>query len=104
MAISIILKRIFWTIPILCLFWSPVQAQQVQCFPYDDLMERLHSLGERMTAAGIDGNGNLLQVLTSDSGAWSIVVRLEKGGTVYACPLSGGEGWQVVDPKRGRKS
>lgn len=86
------------------LFAWQAKAQQVQCFPYDDLLKRLHSLGERMTAAGIDGNGNLLQVLTSASGAWSIVVRLEKGGTVYACPLSGGDGWQVVDPKRGRKS
>lgn len=86
------------------LFAFQAKAQQVQCFPYDDLLKRLHSLGERMTAAGIDGNGNLLQVLTSETGAWSIVVRLEKGGTVYACPLSGGEGWQVVDPKRGQAS
>jgi len=86
------------------LFAWNAQAQQVQCFPYDDLIKRLQSLGERTTAAGIDGNGNLLQVLTSESGGWSIVVRVEKGGTVYACPLSGGEGWQFVKPKRGKPS
>lgn len=86
------------------LFAWNAKAQNVDCYLYDQFMEPMQLTGRSVTAAGIDGNGNLVQVLTSETGMWLIVVRLEKGGTVYACPLSGGEGWQNVEPKRGRAS
>lgn len=97
-------KPKLYVIPLLCLFWNPASAQQVQCFPYDKFIDRLQSIGERMTGAGVDANGNLVQVLVSEKGGWTFIVRLERAGTVYACPLSGGEGWQRRAPKRGQKS
>lgn len=104
MAISTILKNLLCAIPILCLFWNTAQAQDVQCFPYDRLMDRLGSIGEIMTAVGVDGNGNLVQVMTSESGGWTFLVRIERDSAVYACPLSAGEGWEHHEPKRGQKS
>lgn len=47
--------------------------------------------GEVLTAAGVDANGNLIQVYSSDDkGTWTIAMTLPGGTT---CVLSTGEGW-----------
>ena len=67
------------------------QSQPV-CVPPPVLAARLASqYGEAITAEGVDGNGNLLQVFTApDTGSWTIAVTLP-GGT--SCVVSSGEGW-----------
>tara|TARA_S200002703_G_scaffold34250_1_gene29638 strand:- start:2659 stop:2961 length:303 start_codon:yes stop_codon:yes gene_type:complete len=90
---------------ILCGLYSwNARAQQIQCFPYDRFIERLQSIGEQMNDAGVDGMGNLVQLFTSEAGAWTFFVRIERNGTVFACPLAGGEGWEHHKPKRGTES
>lgn len=46
--------------------------------------------GEVLTAAGVDSNGNLVQVYSSDGGTWTIVVTIPGGPS---CIVSAGEGW-----------
>lgn len=61
------------------------------CTPHDRLVEHLSkSFGEAMTAAGVDGRGNLVQVFSSAEGSWTIVVTIPGGPT---CVMSAGEGW-----------
>lgn len=71
----------------------PAQAQsQPVCVPPAVLAAKLDTqYGEAITAEGVDGNGNLLQVFTSpQTGSWTIAVTLPGGPS---CVVSSGEGW-----------
>jgi len=93
-------------IPILMMFWNPAAAQQgVKCFPYDAAMAHLNkNTSERMAGAGVDAHGNLVTLHAAPTGEWTIVVRLMRDGAAFACPLSAGQGWQVVTEKMGQPS
>lgn len=72
---------------------QPAQAQPV-CAPRDAIAEGLASgYGERVTAAGVDQRGNLIEVFSSDTGTWTIVLTIPGGP---ACLLSSGDGWQYM--------
>lgn len=61
------------------------------CTPHDRLVEHLgKSFGESMTAAGVDGRGNLIQVFSSAEGSWTIAITVPGGPT---CIMAAGEGW-----------
>ena len=68
------------------------------CVPAPALAERLASeYGEVLTAAGVDANGNLVQVYSSDAkGTWTIAVTVPGGPT---CVVSSGEGWTRENPE-----
>lgn len=85
----------------LCL---PANAQQIQCFPYDAFVERFSAMGGQLTAAGVDSEGRLVQVLTSSSGQWIVFVHLEREGVAFACPFTAGEGWEYHQPVWGEES
>jgi len=87
----------------------PANAQTAQlCMPKAELlMDQLgKQYGEVLTAAGVDANGNFVQVYSSDDkGTWTIAVTLPGGPT---CVISAGEGWvreQTAElPKPGQNS
>lgn len=62
--------------------------------------------GEKLTAAGVDAGGGLVQVYSNtESGTWTIAITIANGPT---CIVSSGEGWaheQTAElPKPGRTS
>lgn len=82
---------------LMAFFVTPVWAQRgPPCYERENLIDILaRRFGERMTAAGVDARGNLVQVFSAPAGNWTIAVTLPNGPT---CILSSGEGWQPVDP------
>jgi len=67
------------------------QAQRLCMLKATAIADQLGAqYGEALTAAGVDNNGNLVQVYSSESGSWSIVVTIPGGMT---CIVSAGEGW-----------
>lgn len=56
----------------------------------------LTEYGEIPQASGLQSNGGLLEILTSPSGTWSIIVG-RPGGPV--CLVSSGDGWQAQAPQ-----
>lgn len=88
---------------------TPADAQAARlCTPRADLlMDRLgKQYGEVLTAAGVDADGNLVQVYSSDDrGTWTIAITIPGGPT---CVISAGEGWvreQTAElPKPGQNS
>ena len=81
----------------LLLFAFPAFAQQRQlCAPRAALVEKLaQEFGEAPTAGGIDGAGNLMEILTGPKGSWTLlIVRPDR----IACIVGSGEGWLVYEP------
>lgn len=79
------------------LFALPASAQQRQlCAPRAALVEKLaQEFGEAPTAGGIDGAGNLMEILTGPKGTWTLlIVRPDK----IACIVGSGEGWLIYEP------
>ena len=77
--------------------------QQPPCGPRERLVSGLAAeFGEIPTSSGLMGNGNLIEVLTSPSGSWTIIATRPGGGS---CLLASGEGWiQAPVPLPGRDS
>lgn len=74
---------------------SPAYSQGARvCLPKaQTLIDQLgEEYGEVLTAAGVDANGNLVQVYSSDGpdATWTIAVTIPGGPT---CVVSSGEGW-----------
>ena len=69
---------------------------QVQCWPRDVTVETLdRKYGEKPVAMGQVFNGNILEVLISPSGSWSIIITRPNG---MACMITSGENWEVLPP------
>jgi hypothetical protein len=75
---------------------QPATAQQRQlCASRDALLEKLaQDFGEAPRASGIDGGGNLMEILTSPSGTWTLLIVMP---TKRACIVGSGEGWREYD-------
>lgn len=72
-------------------------AQQRQlCAPRDKLVEKLaQEFGEAPSAGGIDGAGNLMEILTGPKGSWTLlIVRPDR----MACIVGSGDGWLLYEP------
>ena len=75
---------------------QPTQAQMV-CGKRLDIVKALedgHS--EQRTAAGISGNGGLVELFTAGTGTWTLLLTVPGGPT---CLLGSGEEWEGFDPK-----
>ena len=70
---------------------STVRADVV-CGQRGDIIARLHKkYAEVPEAMGLSSNGTVVEVLTSESGTWSILVTHPNG---VSCLLAIGEGWE----------
>lgn len=81
----------------LILFAFPAFAQQRQmCAPRAAILEKFaQEFGEVPYAGGIDGGGNLMEILTGPKGSWTLlIIRPDK----IACIVGSGEGWLVYEP------
>lgn len=81
----------------LTLLAFPAAAQPRQlCAPRAALLEKLgQEFGETPTAGGVDGGGNLMEILAGPNGSWTLlIVRPDK----VACIVGSGEGWLVYEP------
>ncbi len=74
----------------------PVQAHTAGvCVARSDLLPQLErKYGEVPVGVGV-ANGNLVELLTSKSGTWTIIWTNPRG---LACLIGSGEGWQVLEP------
>lgn len=76
---------------------APAWGQQRQlCAPRQALLEKFaQEFGEVPFSGGIDGAGNLMEILTSPKGTWTLLlVRPDK----IACILGSGESWLIYEP------
>ena len=71
---------------------QPAAAQVPPCAPRDQIVERLAAqFGERPISVAVTATGDLLELLASPQGSWSIIVTKAGGPT---CLMSAGEGWR----------
>ncbi|MDX1402284.1 MAG: hypothetical protein R3245_10205 [Kiloniellales bacterium] len=72
-------------------------AQGLNCAPHDRLVQSLEKrYGEQPIGAGVTNNGKLMEVLTSPSGSWSVIVSSPNG---ISCLVAAGEGWRHILPE-----
>lgn len=72
---------------------GPAQAQ-THCEVRASLIEKLHKgFGEYPVAIGLASTGNLLEVLISADGTWTILITSPNG---LACVAATGEHWQTL--------
>lgn len=83
---------------------APVQAEnpasQVLCGERSAILETLRQrYAEKPEAMGLAGNGNVVELLTSGTGSWTILVTRPSGLT---CLAAAGSFWEDVEtPKAG---
>lgn len=78
------------------LFALPVHAQTI-CGNRTEIAARLKSgYEERAVAAGLSGNGGVVELYKSESGGWTLLVTRPSG---VSCLLAAGEHWEDVPPK-----
>lgn len=71
---------------------SAAKAQSAPCAPREAIVERLAlDFGEEPIGVAVTASGDLLEVLASPQGSWSIIIT-EAGGPT--CLMSAGEGWR----------
>ena len=89
------IRKIFVLILLASAF--PASAQQRQlCAPRAALLEKLAAdFGEAPFAGGVDGGGNLMEILSSPKGTWTLLIVLPNK---TACIVGSGEGWLVYEP------
>jgi hypothetical protein len=75
-------------------FVSSDAAAQMTCGPRDQLLKHLaQQFQESPTAIGLSGDGKAVELLTSTTGSWSLVVTAPRG---MSCLVGSGEAWQAV--------
>lgn len=91
-------KRIWVLATILLGLWAaPAYAQQRQlCAPRQAILDKFAAeFGEVPFGGGVDGAGQLIEILTSPSGSWTmLIVRPDK----TACIMGSGDGWLEYPP------
>ncbi len=77
---------------------SPAMAQMVcgERVAIVNALEAGHQ--EQKTAAGLSGNGGLVELFTGDAGSWTLLLTLPGGPT---CLLGAGEDWEGWKPEAG---
>ncbi len=78
-------------------FWSlPIQAQQdPPCADRAEFLKHLrNNFKEGPVAMGLTSNGNLLEVLVSAYGSWSIIVTSAAG---LSCGVASGSSWESLN-------
>ncbi len=78
----------------------PAFAQQRPCAARDAALTKLsQNYGENPVALGLTSEGNVLEVLASDNGTWTIIVTTPQG---MSCGVASGQAWSKA-PKRQNK-
>lgn len=77
---------------------EPAANGRKACNHWRAIAEQLdEKFNERPVAAGLQSNGNLVQLFVAeDTGTWSMVIVRPSG---VGCLVSAGEGWQTVSHK-----
>lgn len=75
---------------------NPAQAQGPVCGSRQSLLDRLADRYEEAPShLGVTNRGGLVEILTSPTGSWTIIVTVPGGPT---CMVSAGEGWRDIKP------
>ena len=73
---------------------GPAQAQGPICGSRQALLDRLADRYEEAPShLGVTQRGGLVEILTSPTGSWTIIVTAPGGPT---CMVSAGEGWREI--------
>ena len=76
---------------------GPATAQAVKCGPHDKVLDRLEKgYGEHPVGIGVTQQGDLLEIVASTGGSWSVVISKPNGIT---CLVAAGDGWRSLDGK-----
>jgi len=78
-------------------FVTSASAQQI-CAKRAVVVEGLGAkYKERTTSVGLVSNGMVIEVLTSNTGTWTILMTATNG---VSCIMAAGESWEAVDKVR----
>lgn len=70
----------------------PSAKAQMACGERKEIVKALEKgHQEQKTAAGLSGNGGLVELFTSETGSWTILLTIPGGPT---CLLGSGEDWE----------
>jgi hypothetical protein len=76
---------------------TPALAQQMACGDRNDLLAHLKDkFKESATGAGMTGNGAVMELMTSDSGSWTLILTFPTG---RSCLVATGDGWELWQKK-----
>lgn len=92
-------QRMGKNLALIGLLFLPLEArgQGLQCASRAAMVAQLLSeYAEIPVASGLQSNGALVEILTSPSGTWSIIVGKPGGLT---CLVASGDGWQAAMPQ-----
>ena len=78
---------------------APALAQQpMSCGEREDLLTKLKDeYKEVPTGFGMTGSGQVVELLTSEKGSWSLLLSLPNG---RSCLIGTGEGWELWGAKQ----
>jgi hypothetical protein len=86
------MRVIYLLSALLWLFFCAPAFAQGACAPRDALVKGLaDKFQEHVSASGLDSNGNLLEIFSSESGTWTVLVTTPAGIT---CFITSGEDWR----------
>jgi len=86
--------RIFVALLALLFFSTSVYAQGVFCGPRAKIIESLEGTHKDFQSArGLSANGNMLEVFSSEAGAWTILMTRPDG---LSCVAAAGRAWEVL--------
>ena len=75
---------------------SLAQAQQLLCGARDKILTKLGTdYAESQVSLGLASNGNLLEVMASPGGTWTMIFTKPEGGS---CILATGRSWEKLTP------
>lgn len=79
--------------------WTlPATAQQLPCGNRDEMVKSLFSqYREQPRAMGLANQTAIIEVFTSKSGSWTILVTRPDGAS---CIVSAGEAWEDIPPNQ----
>lgn len=87
----------FLTVGLATVLAAPAAAQMGDCAPRNLLVGKLHqAFAEETVNMGVTAKGELLEVLASPSGTWTVLVSIPGGPT---CVASHGDGWRAIKPE-----
>lgn len=73
-------------------------AQSSICGKRDEIVARLESGYQEFSAAmGMATNGHLVELYTSDTGTWTLMLTSPEG---RSCLIAAGENWQSMSPAK----
>lgn len=86
--------RIPVSIMALLLFTAPAMAQPI-CAERTDVLKQLQKAhSEAPTALGTTASGLVVELLSSDTGSWTLIATRPSG---VSCLIAAGENWQPVE-------